>query len=434
MKQTGRWPSPAANRRYGLTIFATLMSIILLGMAIAPVAGQTPVADGEQATQDPVVTPTPVVGSTSGQLQPPPATAPAAETSQDEAQDETEPAQQTTGPVNTTDNGDLGLPVLAQGLIYLSGGDVIWQVREVDLVDAETITGNARIIMQRSGVSIVRNDVTGKRARLEPGEAYFAAAGDPYSLMADEGSDSVVWVFEISNTNDVGEGAFYLSPDVSGYGEAVYDFEFVRNVLSAGESAQFEGGVGPSLLVVLSGNIEVTDAEGTAALTTSDGLMVDGNATIDAGGDGQAVYVTLTVGPEVSDASAALPQAAETPAPVDDGAAAPAETVEEFPDEGSAPPASDAQPGEYVTSIAVSAIEGISVSIYADGALAFEGWLGPGESTDFINGSVFEVYTTSGVNTAFTNSCGTDPFLMGYEPGDAYYYLEATESSCAPIG
>lgn len=423
-----------ATRCAAMMVCASLMAIVLSVAALAPVAGQTDTDDGE-ATQDPVVTPTPVVGSTSGQLQQPASTPPPADDSpaDDAPQEEAEAAPETTGPVSTTDDSDLSVPVLAQGLIYLDGSDVIWQVREVELTEEQTISGNARVILQREGVSIVRNDVTGKRARLEPGEALFAAAGDPYTTMPDEGSESLVWIFEISNNTEVGEGAFYLSPDVPGYDEAVYDFEFARNVLEAGETGEFQGGSGASLLVVLSGSVDVTDDEGTASLTTSDGLIIDGAATIEAAGD-QAVYVTLAVGPEVSDASAALPEPVETPAPVDNGAVDPADTVEEVPEEGSAPPAADVQPGEYVTSIAVSAIEGISVSIYADGVLVFEGWLGPGESTEFFNGSVFEVYTSSGVNTAFTNSCGGDAFLMGYEPGEAYYYLEATESSCAPIG
>jgi propanediol dehydratase large subunit len=46
-------------------------------------------------------------------------------------------------------------------------------------------------------------------------------------------------------------------------------------------------------------------------------------------------------------------------------------------------------------------------------------------------GTVFEVYTSSGVNTNFTNACG-DYFKMGYEEGEAYYTLAASESSCAP--
>ncbi|MDQ4044328.1 MAG: helix-turn-helix domain-containing protein, partial [Chloroflexota bacterium] len=79
--------------------------------------------------------------------------------------------------------------------------------------------------------------------------------------------------------------------------------------------------------------------------------------------------------------------------------------------------------GAYVTSISITAMnEPITVSMVADGVAVFEGQLQPGESTDFYDGSVFEVFTSSGANTEFTNSCGT-PFNMGYEPGEAFYIL-----------
>lgn len=419
----------SALRTSGMVVCALVLTVTLMGVGFAPVAGQeesgsTPEDDGEQqVTQDPVVTPTPVVGSTSGRLQAPQETPPA----------ETE-GETTSGPVASTSDSDLSIPVLTQGLIYLNGGDVVWQVREVEIIgtDAESVVGNARVILQRSGVSVIRNDVTGKRARLEPGEAYFASAGDPYSAMADNGEQSVVWVFEISNSSDVGPSAFYLSPDVSGYPEAVYDFEFSRNVVGGGESAEFEGQSGPSLLVVLSGDVSVDTGDDSANLTAQDGLVVDNNATITAE-NGQAVYVAMTVGPEVSDATAADPEPVETPTDDTSGETAAEEVpAEEAPVEE--PPADTGQQtGEFVTSIAVTATEGLSVSIYADGALVFEGWLEAGQSTAYFNGSVFEVYTTSGENTVFTNACGGD-FLMGYETGDAYYYLEATEESCAPIG
>lgn len=90
--------------------------------------------------------------------------------------------------------------------------------------------------------------------------------------------------------------------------------------------------------------------------------------------------------------------------------------------------------GVYVTSIAVTASDAISVSIVADGVPVYEGELGPGESTDYVDGSVFEVMTSSGANTMFVNTCSDIPFNMGYEPGQAYYILQADADSCDPIG
>ncbi len=343
-------------------------------------------------------------------------------------------------------------PVLAQGLIYLTGDDVFWQVREIELASpavAESVTGNARFVYQQSGASVIRNDVTGKRARLEVGEAYFMSAGDPYTSMAADDSLSVVWVFEIANDDEVGDGAFYLSPDVAGIAEGVYDFEFFRDVLDSGESTGFMSQGGPSLIMVLSGQVAVSDGEGAATLAAGDGRIVEGNATIQAEGDEQAVYVVAGIGADVSDASAAVPDAA--PAAPAEAAPAPAPAAESTdPSVPGIDPADvrsgesiaeeiiDAagpiqQGGEYVTSISVAAAAPVTISVIVDGVSVFDGYLEAGESTSWFTGSVFEVYTTSGVNTEFTNTCSDVPFLMGYEEGDAYYVLTANASSCAPV-
>lgn len=409
-----------------------LITAVLAGATSAPLMAQ----EGAD------VTPTPVVGSASGQTAP-------QQTPQETQTQQTQPEQQaetqsqdqqTTAPANQqgqapSPSGGVGEPVLAQGLIYLNGGDVVWQVREVEVAESIGVAGNARVILQQEGNSVIRNDLTGKRTRLEPGEAYFAAAGDPYSTFAEGDGQASLWIFEVSNSNAVGEGAFYLSPNVAGYGEAVYDLEFTRHVVSAGGTAQISAGDGPSMVMVLSGQIEMTDASGSATLAERDGLIVDGAATIEGVG-GQAVVVSMIIGPQVSDASAAPPAApatSDTDTPVPTPATSD-EASESAPAESAEPAQPSTSGGDYVTSVQVGAQESIGVTMYVDGVVMFDGWLEPGEWTAFYDGSVFEVYTTSGENTLFQNSCGGDPFFMGYESGDAYYVLEASASSCAPVG
>lgn len=441
------------RRVVGMALCALMLVSAAIGAGAVPVAGQqeptaTPSLDlnldqNQQAAQTTEVTPTPVVGSASG----PGASSAAQQTPTPQQAAAPQTQQSTQQQAAGAANGDTEVPVLAQGLVYLTGGDVIWQVREVELSGSDTSTGNARVILQRSGESIIRNDLTGKRTKLEAGEAYFAAANDPYTTFKAGNGSSVVWIFEISNTNQVGDGAFYLSPNVKGYGEAVYDFEFARNVLKAGESADFAGGTGPSLLVVLSGTVTVTADQGPADLSEKDGLVINGGATIAGPNSGEASYVTLTVGPQVSDDTAAPPapatttsgattsgQAQPTPAAGDTTAASSTTAQESAPTPSAAPAEQDAQTGAFVTSIQVGAKESIGVTMYADGVLVFDGWLEAGQWTDFYTGTSFEVYTTSGENTMFKNSCGGDPFFMGYETGDAHYFLAAGPQSCAPVG
>jgi hypothetical protein len=265
-----------------------------------PIGENAQSAGSVQATQDPVVTPTAVVGSASG---PPPTATEAAQP----AASATETVGPADAPVN--DPGQ-GIPVLAQGLIYLNGDAVFWHVRQVELGssnDAPSVTGNARVILQRSGVSIIRNDLTGKRARLEEDEAFFASAGDPYTAIADGDASSVVWIFEISNSDEVGDGAFYLSPNVSGYDEAVYDMEFSRFLLQPGATVDLPQQDGPALVVVVTGSVNVTSTDGETELSTQEALTVREGATITASDGGQVELVTMTVGPEVSDDTAAPP-------------------------------------------------------------------------------------------------------------------------------
>jgi cytoskeletal protein RodZ len=136
---------------------------------------------------------------------------------------------------------------------------------------------------------------------------------------------------------------------------------------------------------------------------------------------------------QLAQAQTAPPEPADQPAteqePVDQAAPAEEEPAAIEPATTDQAPAAD---GAFVTSIAINAASDIYVTITADGVEVFEGDIAAGGTTDAFTGSEFEVYTTSGANTLFLNSCGTPPFNMGYEPGEAYYILKADESSCAP--
>ncbi len=72
--------------------------------------------------------------------------------------------------------------------------------------------------------------------------------------------------------------------------------------------------------------------------------------------------------------------------------------------------------------IKITAQSDIYVQITSDGVQYFQGNLAAGDSTDWIVGHTFSVYTTSGANTLFTNNQGTQ-FYMGTEPGEIVYNL-----------
>jgi cytoskeleton protein RodZ len=75
-----------------------------------------------------------------------------------------------------------------------------------------------------------------------------------------------------------------------------------------------------------------------------------------------------------------------------------------------------------LVAIKITAEAEIYIQITADGVQYFAGSLSQGQATDWIVGHTFSVYTTSGVNTIFTNNQGTQ-FHMGTEPGEIVYQL-----------
>lgn len=346
-----------------------------------------------------------------------------------------------------------GIPaVLAHGLAYVDGGELVWQVRDIevpDADDAESTVSDEAIWLQRDGSSIIRNDVTGKRAKTDPGEAYFRAAGDSYTVGAEDGQ-SFAWVFEMVDPDDVAIDAFYESPVIEALDEGVYDMMLTRYVLQPDESVDLPDHSGAGLVMVSSGEVVVDAGSDRSALEQSDGQMIQDDATVTNMAGQEAVFFYAYLGDEVGDATAGAAQAPseqpstttnETADDAADDAAEPAadtDTLQEEADAGAdtgsaepgeAPATDDA--GNYLTSINVTAAEELYLIITVDGLTVFDGILPAGASSGPVVGTSFTVYTSSGVNTNFTNACG-ETFKMGYEEGEATYYLEATASSCAP--
>jgi hypothetical protein len=322
-----------------------------------------------------------------------------------------------------------GFPaVLAQGATYVSGDTLVWSVTEIDapeLDDAESESGNSALFLGTEGAMVIRNDVTGKRAQIEAGEGFFRAPDDAYTISA-VGASASYWAFELGSAEDVSLDAFYEGPKVEGIDEGVYDLEMTRFTLLPGEAADLPEHNGTGLTMVLSGEIEVR-GDRVASLREGEGqtLLPDsGDAEVTNSGSQPAMYVFVSLGEAISDdtagaGTASQPQA--TAEPED-----PQETpdtdpgVEETPDTSG-----DTGAG---TSVSVTALADIYVTVVVDGTVAYDGNLAAGQSTGPIAGTSFEVTTSSGANTQFANACG-DTFFMGYEEGEATYFLTA-EPDC----
>ncbi len=151
---------------------------------------------------------------------------------------------------------------------------------------------------------------------------------------------------------------------------------------------------------------------GTRATTSEDPQTQDRGGDNQRGGDSEAERAPIVT----EDDPETEPVVEAEPTVVAEPTEAPVSTLDE----------------SELTSIQVTATDSIYVTIRADGEVLFDGNLAPGESSDYVTGNTFEVYTSSGANTRFTDACGGE-FMMGYEPGEATYPLQKGPDSCAPV-
>jgi len=329
--------------------------------------------------------------------------------------------------------------VVSQGLALLTGDQAVWQVREIEISGDQAEAGAAAHVLQRDGETIIRNDVTAKRALIEPGEAYFRAGDDPYTFTS-EGGDATVWMFEIVDPDDVADDAFYESPLIDQYDEGIYDSELIRFELDPGDEFDLPSHTGPALLMVTAGEVDVEDERGLGLLADGQGQLIGGDGMVRNSGSEPASFVFAALGASVDEGAGATaaeeePDATTDAEDEDENAAANAEedtlAEEETGDTTEAAAEEPAASGEggFTATINVTAQEDLTLTIVADGIEVFNGPLPAGSSSGAVAGSTFEVTTSSGVNTVFTNACG-DEFVMGYDEGPATYTLNADASSC----
>ena len=450
MESTTRLGSPGhAGWRQGVLL--ALVALLAIGMIDLPAAR----AQDAVETQDVVIPGTGDEGDAAAEatsdaaLEEAPTEAPEPEPTEPA---ETPPpaAESALVQISATDPGNPA--VIAHGLAFLTGEQTVWQVREVEPDggdQAVSVLSNAAFVYQVQGTSIVRNEVTGKRALLDPGEAFFKAGGDAYTTFGNS-DDSLVWIFEVVGPSEVEADAFYESPLIDDYQEGVFDLLLVRYVLEPGESVTLPDHTGPALVMSASGDIDV-ESGGLGLLSTGQGQLVTEEATVTNSSANPVVFVMPAFGAGVDDATSSPGAASlETTddaatdgdtaepdaAPADDASAD--ETTEEpaaeetpVPDDSTSTDSGNAAAGGSQTSINITALADLYVVVAADGVTVFDGPIPEGGQSGVIVGSTFDVYTSYGAGTIFSNACGEE-FVMGYEEGEANYTLTANPESCAP--
>jgi hypothetical protein len=261
-----------------------------------------------------------------------------------------------------------------------------------------------------------------------------------------EAEGSIVWKFTLVDPDEVASDAFYESPTITAVRDNTYDLRMVRYVLNPGETAELPANNGAGMIMPGAGEVQV-DHGGQLSLLGLDGNQGQGQllrqpTSVSNTGNSPIVVFYVHIGETVGNESSAPPQRAST-TPSESTTVAPATTDSgdtADPDEATGSESGQVtqrgdQPegGPYVAQINIYAQSEIWLSVSVDGVLWFDGTLPAGQWSGPMNGSVFEVYTSSGASTLFENACGTQ-FYMGEEPGEQWFTLAADANSCPPPG
>lgn len=245
-------------------------------------------------------------------------------------------------PPSEIDPNAMYLQTVAQGVAGLDG-PVVWRVREVSLLGSTAPeTGGFSFVLQRTGVEIVRNELTGRRARLEAGEAYFMSTGDSFVRTAVGNEPVVAWIIEMVSPSQPAtlglEGGTVLltTREITDYPAGSFEVELLRTVVDANESIALPAQTGPALLLVTSGRVQAAGDESLAeTVSAGTGQLLSGPFTVSNAEAQPAVIVVAAIGEAVEGAEVPVTQAAPavvTPTPLPAVAAEPAaETPEPTP-------------------------------------------------------------------------------------------------------
>lgn len=226
---------------------------------------------------------------------------------------------------------------IAQGLAAFDEfQDGIWRITELepeDMDEALSITAPYfGFLFQVDGATIVRNDVSGKRARIEPGEAYYLSAGDGYTRYREE-SASRAWLIEIV-PNDTADGdaagtVIFKSDEIDGFPADTRDVELIANHVLADGTASVPEYEVDALVVVTVGSLRVTGPDGDIEMDGPDALQVSGAVTITNTSGEPASYVIAKIGPTVAEYTGGSPTGESTDEDVTDEEVTDEETGDE---------------------------------------------------------------------------------------------------------
>jgi hypothetical protein len=215
---------------------------------------------------------------------------------------------------------------IAQGLAAFDAFPTgIWRITELKPLavdEAPTVTAPYYgFLYQMAGTTIVRNDVTGKRARLEPGEAYYYSAGDSYTRYREE-DVSRAWLIEIvpddASNDDAAGTVIFTTGEIGSFPDDTRDFELMAANVPVDGTASVPDYEADALIMVTVGSLQVTDSEATVRMDAPAAMLVTGELELENTSGDPANYLIAKIGPSVGDALPVVDDEATADEPADD--------------------------------------------------------------------------------------------------------------------
>ena len=232
--------------------------------------------------------------------------------------------------------------VIAQGVYTVPAQEHVWQVSTYTAQAGDEAVSIAypTFVLSRTTPLLVANEVTGERLRIANGEAAFLAAGQTLRLETFGPPDDFVMI-ELAPAGSASIGADPLTGVPFTPLAGARDLDLVRNVLDEGAESPLAEGAGPTLVLVLSGEISASvNGEDPVTVTAGDIAEFTGEITFTGVSD-TSEYVAAYIGAVVDFGDEPVQPAtpAATPAATPDPTEAPAPTATPVP---ATPPASPA--------------------------------------------------------------------------------------------
>lgn len=214
------------------------------------------------------------------------------------------------------------MQVIAQGVVNVDG-PIIWRIRERVASEGDAPESPpTSFVLQRTGAAIIRNELTGRRIRLEPGEATFLPERDPVLRTAVGADPSQQWVIEFLPADTADGNAFltgtqlFVSDATNSYPHGSFELELTRDVLLPAEVSRVSLSTGPALLLITSGHIEVTLEDSQVFLMRAgDSRLVTGRPFLRNVDSQAAVTVVAALREPMTDREVLSNAAQETPIP-----------------------------------------------------------------------------------------------------------------------